>query len=78
MITTRKQAIRVQQKRSASGKYGFARAVARFIKRTHIEDKTDLNIAFKSFPVKINWRKAEPEFKGLLLDTGEVKAEHES
>lgn len=53
MITSHQQAVRVQTARHSAGKRGFAKAVARYIKRTAKASGDNLNLAFKKFPAGV-------------------------
>lgn len=50
MITTHINAVRVQKARFEAKKIGFAKAVARYIKRTAKQQDANLRLAFLNFP----------------------------
>ena len=53
MVTTHKQAVRIQTARFKAGKVGFAKAVARYIKRTAKAEAVHINLAFLAFPAQV-------------------------
>jgi hypothetical protein len=53
MITTHRDAVRIQEARSTAGKIGFAKAVQRYIKRTALAQGVHLNLAYLGFPVQV-------------------------
>jgi len=53
MITTHCNAVRIQKARAATGKFGFAKAVQRYIKRTAAAQAVHLTLAFQAFPAPV-------------------------
>jgi hypothetical protein len=59
MVTTHQQAVRIQKARHEAHKVGFAKAVARYIKRTAKAEARHINLAFLEFPAQVNRKKAK-------------------